>query len=133
MEVGNSFTTVLSIIDDDAKAIFKVQVSCNLPGLEKEMTECCLIFSGGFPNTWNGLAWNDQQVGGGLWVYVPEGDADVVLVLDLSWNLTGHDFLKESFFHWSKGCRNLKTKYWNQDCWKAAAVSDSENFRYLLA
>ena len=102
MEVGNSFTTVLSIVDDDAKAIFKVEVSCNLPGLEKEMTECCLIFSGGFPNAWNGFAWNDEQVRWCLWVDVPEGDAEVVLVLDLAGNLAGHDFLKESFSHCSK-------------------------------
>ena len=102
MKVGNGFTTILSIVDDDAKAIFKVQVSCNLPGLEKKMTECCLIFSGGFPNTWNGFAWNDEQVSRCLWVDVAEGDAKVVLVLDLAGNLTGHDFLKECFSHCSK-------------------------------
>jgi hypothetical protein len=108
MEVGNGFTTVLSIIDDNAKAIFKVQFPCDLPGLEKEMPECRLIFSAGFPNTWNGLAWNNEQVGGCLWIDVTEGDTEVVLILDLAGNLAGHDFLKESFSHWSKGGRDKR-------------------------
>ena len=74
MKVGNGFTTVLSIVDYDAKSIFKVQVLCYLPGCQEEMSKRCLIFLGGFSNARNGLAWNYEQVDWRLWVDVAEGD-----------------------------------------------------------
>lgn len=40
------------------------------------------------------LAWNNQHMGGSLWVYIAEGDQSVVFMHNVRWDLFGNDFAK---------------------------------------
>ena len=59
------------------------------------MPEGGLVFGVGFTNAWDWLAGDDEEVGGRLRVDVAEGDAEVVLVFELTRYFTVHDFFEE--------------------------------------
>ena len=66
------------------------------------MAEGVLVFGGGFADSGDGLAGDDEDVGRGLGINVAEGDAVFVFVFELAGDFSLHDFLKQCFFHWER-------------------------------
>ena len=50
-------------------------------------------------NAWNCLFGNYEDVGGGLWVKIVNGDAEIVFMLNFGWDLPIDDLFEYSFLH----------------------------------
>ena len=55
MEVGYSFATIRTVVDYDSEAVLEIELACEFPSLEEEVSESGLIFFGAFPTRGMGL------------------------------------------------------------------------------
>ena len=99
MEVGDGLSAVGAVVDDDAEAVFEVELAGEFCGGEEEVAEGGLVFGGGVADARNGFAGDDQEVCGRLRVDVAERYAEVVLVFELAGDVPVHDFLEEGLVH----------------------------------
>jgi hypothetical protein len=99
VEVGNGFTAVGAVVDDETKAAGEVEFPGENAGGEKEVAEERLVGGDGFANARNGLLRDDQQVNGSLGLDVVQDEAEVVLVFDLGGNFAVDDALEEGLRH----------------------------------
>ncbi len=94
MQMRDGLAAVRAVIDDDPEAVgpeFVAEFSRHT----EEMAEKCAVLFGCFADAGDGLARDDQQVRWRLRVDIPNGHAEVVLMLKGSRDFPGHDFLKE--------------------------------------
>lgn len=109
MEVRDGLAAVAAMVDDEAVAVgSEAQGLGDAGGGEEEMTEQGLIGGRGLAEAWDGLAWDDEDVAGGLGVDIVEGDQLVVLVHEGGGYFLVADFLEEGLVHgegggWGRG------------------------------
>lgn len=68
VEMGDGFAAVRAVVDRDAETGFREAEVCGKFSCgEKEVTQSCLVFQGGFADSWDGLFGDDENVGRCLW------------------------------------------------------------------
>ena len=98
MEMRHAFAAVRAVVDHQAETLAEAGPRRFLFGDQKEMSEQCSLIIGGFADAGDGVPRNDEQVGGGLWIDIPQHGASVILEDDFGGNLARHDALKEREF-----------------------------------
>ena len=59
-----------------------------------------MIFRQGFADAWDRFLGNDENVDGSLGLDVADGEAKVVFVFEVGWDLAVGDFLEKRFGFW---------------------------------
>ena len=99
VQVGNGFTAILAVVDDQAIAtVGNAFLAGDLGSNRQKVAQGGSVFDRGFPNTGNGLGGDHQDVGGCLRGDVAEGDAEVVTMDDIGRDLLVADLLKTRVF-----------------------------------
>jgi hypothetical protein len=97
MEMRYGFSSVGSVVDDDAEPVGKVLFPGDLTAGQQQFSQQSLVFRSGFSEPRNRLLGNDQEVYGRLGLDVVDRDAVVVLVSDRSRYLAIDDAGEKGF------------------------------------
>ncbi len=98
MEMGNRFSPLFSVVDDQPKSPLggpDAESFGDLSGGEQEMPESLPIVVLRLANSGDHPLRHDEDVDGSLTIDVAESDADIVLVDDVCGNLASDDFFEE--------------------------------------
>ncbi len=100
MEVGDGFTGVGAVVDDEAEpALSESKVLRDLGGFQEQMTEDPRIVGVGSEDAGDRFSGDDQDVDGGFGVGVMEGHDLVVFIDDLRRDIMINNFLEKCFAH----------------------------------
>lgn len=80
MQVIHTLCTILAIIDDNTKAIFQVQISCNLLADQHQMSKKLLIDTFSQRELSDRLTWNYKKVNGRLRRDIVKRNTLIVLI-----------------------------------------------------
>lgn len=99
MEMGDSFASVLTIVDDHPETLFLVTLlTGNLSDLEHQVAQEFLITGFGKRDPGDGFLGNEKEVDRSLRCNVAEAETEIIFVNDIGRNFPGDDFLEESGF-----------------------------------
>jgi len=108
MEVRNRFSSIFSVIDDEAiPSLLKADQRGYLGGFEQQVSEHGLILAGGFRDARQRLAGDDEDVDGGLWLDVAEGHHEIVFVDDAGRDFAVTDLLEDGLAHGGTWCAEI--------------------------
>ncbi len=95
VQMRNGFAAVGAVVDDDAETLGEVFAAGDLGGGEQEVAEQRLVLRGCGGDTGQRFFRNDEDVDGGLWRDVAEGEAEFVLMHDVCGDFAGGDFFEK--------------------------------------
>lgn len=96
VQVGDGFTGVGTLVDDEAKALGQVELFGQFPGDQQEVSEEGLVGRIGLADAGNGFAGDQEKMEGSLGADIVQSHAMFILVGKSAGNLSGHDFFKKS-------------------------------------
>ena len=102
MKVGDGFSTIGAIIDDEAIAcFFELALAGNALGGDEEMSEEGMIL--GRNGAVAGVMFfrDEKDVNGGLGGEITEGEDVIILVEDIGRDLAVDDAFEDGFGHWA--------------------------------
>ena len=102
MKVGDGFSTIGAIIDDEAIAgFFELALAGNALGGDEEMSEEGMIL--GRNGAVAGVMFfrDEKNVNGGLGGEITEGEDVIILVEDIGRDLAVDDAFEDGFGHWA--------------------------------
>ncbi len=99
MEMGDAFTTVGAVVDDDAVAGGEAIFLRQSRGDEEEMAEDLLVAGVGLTDSRDYFFRNHEDVDWRLWIEVVNGDTEVVFMFNLRRNFPIDDSFKDCFLH----------------------------------
>ena len=100
MKVGDGFSTIGAIIDDEAIAgFFELALAGNALGGDEEMSEEGMILGGNGAVAGVMFFRNEKDVNGGLGGEITEGEDVIILVKNIGRNLAVDDAFEDGFGH----------------------------------
>ena len=100
MKVGDGFSTIGAIIDDEAIAcFFELALAGNALGGDEEMSEEGMILGGNGAVAGVMFFRDEKDVNGGLGGEITEGEDVIILVKDIGRNLAVDDAFEDGFGH----------------------------------
>ena len=100
MKVGDGFSTIGAIIDDEAIAgFFELALAGNALGGDEEMSEEGMILGGNGAVAGVMFFRDEKDVDGGLGGEITEGEDVIILVKNIGRNLAVDDALEDGFGH----------------------------------
>ena len=100
VKMVDRLTAILSIVDHKSVTILETLLFGNLGSNDHEVAEHLLvtIFSMDELTETISVLWNDQEVSLGNWSNISEGDALIVIIDLVAWDITGNDLVEEGDF-----------------------------------
>ena len=100
MKVGDGFSTIGAIIDDEAIAgFFELALAGNALGGDEEMSEEGMLLGGNGAVAGVMFFRDEKDVDGGLGGEITEGEDVIILVKNIGRNLAVDDALEDGFGH----------------------------------
>ena len=100
MQMWHRFTGIGSVVDNKpVTALLEAELRRNFGGFQKQMAEHLMILRLRVAQSRNGPAWNDQHMHRSSRIDIANGEDKIVLVNDVTRDLTSGNFFKQSFAH----------------------------------
>lgn len=111
VKMRNGLAGIGPVVDDEAEAAREPEFLGDDPRGHQQMSEHGFIGRGRFADPGDELLGNDEEMNRRLWLDIVQDDATIILMLDLRWNLTVDDLLKNRLGHDAAELTTKNTEY----------------------
>lgn len=101
VQVRHGLPPVGTVVDDQAVAgLFEAKFVCHFRGLEQQVAKHFMVLRRGLGHARHGFLGENQNVGGCLWMNVPNGQHEVIFKYNFRRDLPGGNSFKQGLAHW---------------------------------